>query len=46
MARRPFSDGSRGDEQLVRKLPALLRQHRPDLMEGEKLYRSPPGFTS
>jgi hypothetical protein len=46
MARRPFSDGSRGDEQLVRQLPALLRQHRPDLMEGEKLYRSPPGFTS
>ena len=46
MARRPFSDGSRGDEQLVRKLPALLRQHRPDLMEGEKLYRSPAGFTS
>lgn len=46
MARRPFSDGSRGDEQLVRQLPALLRQHRPDLMEGEKLYRSPAGFTS
>jgi hypothetical protein len=46
MPRRPFSDGSRGDEQLVRQLPALLRQHRPDLMEGEKLYRSPPGFTS
>ena len=35
MARRPFSDGCRGDEQLVRQLPALLRQHRPDLMEGE-----------
>ena len=46
MARRPFSDGSCGDEQLVRQLPALLRQHRPDLMEGKKLYRSPPGFTS
>jgi len=45
MARRPFSDGSCGDEQLVRQLPALLRQHRPDLMEGKKLYRSPPGFT-
>jgi hypothetical protein len=46
MARRSYSDGSRGDEQLVRQLPALLRQHRPDLMEGEKQYRSPPGFTS
>jgi hypothetical protein len=46
MARRPFSDGSCGDEQLVRQLPALLRQHRPDLMEGKKLNRSPPGFTS
>jgi hypothetical protein len=46
MARRPFSDGSRGDEQLVRQLPALWRQHRPDLMVGEKLYRSPAGFTN
>jgi hypothetical protein len=46
MARRSYSDGSRGDEQLIRQLPALLRQHRPDLMQGEKLYRSPPGFTS
>jgi hypothetical protein len=46
MPRRSFSDGSRGDERLVRQLPALLREHRPDLMEGEKLYRSPPGFTS
>ena len=46
MPRRSFSDGSRGDEQLIRQLPALLRQHRPDLMQGEKLYRSPAGFTS
>ena len=46
MARRSYSDGSRGDEQLIRQLPALLRQHRPDLMQGEKLYRSPAGFTS
>ena len=46
MARRSFSDGSSGDEQLIRQLPALLRQHRPDLMQGEKLYRSPAGFTS
>jgi len=46
MARRPFSDGSRVDERLIRQLPALLRQHRPDLMQGEKLYRSPAGFTS
>ncbi len=43
---RRFSPGSSGDERLVRQLPALLRQHRPDLMAGEKLYRSPPGFTS
>jgi hypothetical protein len=42
MPRRSFSDGSRGDEQLVRQLPALLRQHRPDLMVGEDLYRSSP----
>jgi hypothetical protein len=46
MPRRSFSDGSRGDEQLVRQLPALLRQHRPDLMVGEGLYRSPAGFPS
>ena len=46
MARRSFSDGSRGDERLIRQLLALLRQHRPDLMQGEKLYRSPAGFTS
>jgi hypothetical protein len=46
MPRRSFSDSSRGDEQLVRQLPALLRQHRPDLMVGEHLYRSPAGFTS
>jgi hypothetical protein len=46
MPRRPFPGDSRGDERLMRQLPALLRQHRPDLMEGEKLYRSPPGFTS
>jgi hypothetical protein len=37
MPRRPFSDVPRGDERLVRQLPALLREHRPDLMEGEKL---------
>ena len=46
MPRRSFSDHSRGDEQLIRQLPALLREHRPDLMQGEKLYRSPAGFTS
>ena len=46
MPRRPFSDGSLSDERLFRQLPALLRQHHPDLMLGEKLYRSPPGFTS
>lgn len=46
MPRRSFSDSSRGDEQLIRQLPALLRQHRPDLMQGEKLYRSPAGFPS
>jgi hypothetical protein len=46
MPRRPFSDGSRGDERLIRQLPALLRQHRPELMLGETLYRSPAGFTS
>ncbi len=46
MPRRSFSPGSSGDEGLVRQLPALLRLHRPDLMAGEKLYRSPPGFTS
>ena len=46
MPRRSFYDSSRGDEQLVRQLPALLRQHRPDLIVGEDLYRSPAGFTS
>jgi hypothetical protein len=46
MARRSFSDSSRGDERLIRQLPQLLRQHRPDLMVGESLYRSPAGFTS
>ena len=46
MPRRPFFDGSRGDERLIRQLPALLLHHRPDLMQGEKLYRSPAGFTS
>jgi len=46
MPRRSFSDSSRGDEQLIRQLPQLLRQHRPDLMVGEGLYRSPAGFTS
>jgi hypothetical protein len=46
MPRRPFPGDSRGDERMMRQLPALLREHRPDLMEGEKLYRSPPGFTS
>jgi hypothetical protein len=46
IARRSTPGDFRGDEQLVRQLPALLRQHRPDLMQGEKLYRSPPGFTS
>jgi len=46
MARRSFSDSSRGDERLIRQLPQLLRQHRPDLMVGEGLYRSPAGFTS
>jgi hypothetical protein len=46
MPRRSFPDSSRGDEQLVRQLPALLRQHRPDLMVGEGLYRSPAGFPS
>ncbi len=36
----------RGDERLIRQLPALLREHRPELMVGERLYRSPAGFTS
>jgi hypothetical protein len=45
MSRR-FSQSPFGDERLVRQLPALLREHRPDLMLGEKLYRSPSGFTS
>ena len=30
----------------MRQLPALLRQHRPDLMAAESLYRSPAGYTS
>ena len=46
MPRRPFPGDSRGDERLMRQLPALLREHRPDLMGGERLYRSPTGFTS
>ena len=46
MPRRPFPGDPRGDERLMRELPALLREHRPELMEGEKLYRAPPGFTS
>jgi hypothetical protein len=45
MSRR-FSQSPFGDERLVRQLPALLRQHRPELMLGETLYRSPAGFTS
>ena len=44
---RPFPPGpSGGNEQLIRQLPALLRQHRPELMVAESLYRSPAGFTS
>ena len=44
---RRFSPGpSGGDERFIRQLPELLREHRPDLMLGEKLYRSPPGFSS
>jgi len=46
MPRRSLSDRSRGDEQIIRQLPALLRQHRPELMVGEGPYRSPAGFTS
>lgn len=30
----------------MRQLPALLREQRPELMLGERLYRSPAGFTS
>ena len=30
----------------MRQLPQLLREHRPDLMVGERLYRSPAGGTS
>jgi hypothetical protein len=42
-----FSQGSpSGDERLIRQLPALLREHQPELMRGEHLYRSPAGFTS
>lgn len=44
---RRFSPGpSGGDERFIRQLPELLREHRPDLMLGETLYRSPPGFSS
>jgi hypothetical protein len=46
MPRRSSPGDFRGDEQLIRQLPQLLRQHRPDLMVGEGLYRSPAGFTS
>ena len=46
MPRRSTPGDSRGDEQLKRQLPQLLREHRPDLMVGERLYRSPAGFTS
>lgn len=46
MPRRSTPGDFRGDEQLIRQLPQLLRQHRPDLMVGEGLYRSPAGFTS
>jgi hypothetical protein len=46
MPRRSSPGDFRGDERLIRQLPQLLRQHRPDLMEGEGLYRSPAGFTS
>jgi hypothetical protein len=46
MPRRSRPGDSRGDETLIRQLPALLREHRPDLMVGEALYRSPAGFTS
>ena len=43
MPRRSFSDGSRGDEQLIRQLPVLLRQHRADLMqEGRSHQRQAP----
>ena len=46
MPRRSSPGGFHGDERLIRQLPALLRQHRPELMHGEHLYRSPAGFTS
>jgi hypothetical protein len=46
MPRRSTPGDFRGDEQLIRQLPQLLRQHRPDLMVGESYYRSPVGFTS
>ena len=46
MPRRSTPGDPRGDEQLIRQLPQLLREHRPDLMVGEDLYRSPAGFTS
>jgi hypothetical protein len=45
MPRRSSPGGCHGDERLIRQLPALLRQHRPELMHGEHLYRSPAGFT-
>lgn len=34
----------RGDQQLMCALPALLRERRPDLMEGEKLYLPLPAW--
>lgn len=46
MARRSTPGDPFGDERLIRQLPALLREHRPELMVGEQLYRSPAGFTS
>jgi hypothetical protein len=39
-------DPPSGDEPLIRQLPALLREHQPELMRGERPYRSPAGFTS
>jgi hypothetical protein len=42
-----FSPGSpSSDERLIRQLPALLREPQPELMRGERLYRSPAGFTA
>ena len=36
----------RGDGQLIRQLPALLREHRLDLVVDEGNYCIPAGFTS